>query len=379
MHIVHSVSSIESEASGLAYSVPSLARALVVLGHEASVYSLGSASVRLQSGAYLDQRFSAQFHNWPIRKLGVSSSLREGLRGSRADAIHIHGLWMMPNVYPARFSKELRCPLILSPHGMLARDALRFSYLIKMMFWIFAQRRAALCVDCFHATSVREADDIRAFGLRQPVAIIPNGVDLPALGSREASGAPYVLSLGRIHPIKGLDRLILAWKDIEPAFPDWRLKIVGPDEGGYCDVLLRLIGELGLKNVSLSGPVFGEAKFELLRGAELFALPTLNENFAMTVAESLAVETPVISTKGAPWAGLVDHKCGWWIDHGPAPMASALREAMSLSPEARRAMGANGRAWMERDFGWQGIAEQMADVYRWVSVGGERPKCVQVS
>ncbi len=188
--------------------------------------------------------------------------------------------------------------------------------------------------------------------------------------------APYVVSLGRIHPKKALDRLILAWRGIEPAFPDWQLKIVGPDEGGYSAVLLRLIRELGLKNVSISGPVFGDAKIELMRGAELFALSTLNENFAMTVAESLAVETPVVSTRGAPWAGLVDHKCGWWIDHGAAPMAAALREAMSLSPEARRAMGANGRAWMERDFGWRGIAEQMADVYRWVSVGGERPECV---
>jgi glycosyltransferase involved in cell wall biosynthesis len=58
-------------------------------------------------------------------------------------------------------------------------------------------------------------------------------------------------------------------------------------------------------------------------------------------------------------------------------MAAALREAMSLSPDARSTMGANGRAWMERDFGWQGVAETMADVYRWVAIGGERPACVQ--
>jgi glycosyltransferase involved in cell wall biosynthesis len=60
-------------------------------------------------------------------------------------------------------------------------------------------------------------------------------------------------------------------------------------------------------------------------------------------------------------------------------MAAALREAMSLSPEARRTMGANGRAWMERDFDWRAIAGQMADVYRWLASGGERPECVRVS
>ena len=378
MHIIHSVSSIESKASGPAYSVPSLARALAGQGHEASVYSLGAPALR-QSGSYLDQRFAAYSDKWPIRKLGVSSTLREGFRASRADAFHVHGLWMMPNVYPARAAQEQGRPLILSPRGMLGPDALQFSYYIKMIFWFFAQRSAARRVDCFHATSQQEANDIRAFGLRQPVAIIPNGVDLPDLMAlSECAEAPYVVSLGRIHPKKALDRLILAWRDIEPAFPDWRLKIVGPDEVGYSRFLLRLIRELGLKNASICGPVYGEAKLELLRQAEVFALPTLNENFAMTVAESLSCGTPVISTKGAPWAGLVANKCGWWIDHGPESMAAALREAMSLSPDARSTMGANGRAWMERDFGWQGVAETMADVYRWVAIGGERPACVLI-
>ena len=50
--------------------------------------------------------------------------------------------------------------------------------------------------------------------------------------------------------------------------------------------------------------------------ADLFILPTLDDNFAMTVAEALAHGTPVISTKGAPWQDLETHGCGWWIDHG---------------------------------------------------------------
>ena len=78
------------------------------------------------------------------------------------------------------------------------------------------------------------------------------------------------------------------------------------------------------------------------RRADLFVLPTLNENFAMTVAEALAQGTPVISTKGAPWAELVSHGCGWWIDHGTEPLAAAMDEAMSIE------LGAacfNGRGW----------------------------------
>ena len=312
--------------------------------------------------------------------LGYAPGTLRFLLDWRPDIVHCHGVWMHPSRSTLQWARATGLPYVVSPHGMLAPHALKFSSLKKKLSRFLYQdacfeRARLLC-----ATSSVEADDIRAFGLCQPIAIIPNGIDLPPrVAAHAISDAPYVLSLGRIHPIKALDRLVLAWAEIEPAFPHWRLKIVGPCEGGYSQKLLRLIGELGLKNVVVSGPVFGAEKLELLREAELFALPTLNENFAMTVAESLAVETPVISTIGAPWAGLVPNECGWWIDHGPAPMAAALREAMLLSPEARRTMGANGRAWMERDFDWRAIAGQMADVYRWLAMGGERPECVRVS
>ncbi len=106
-------------------------------------------------------------------------------------------------------------------------------------------------------------------------------------------------------------------------------------------------------------------------------LPTRNENFAMTVAESLAAATPVICTKGAPWAGLAANGCGWWIDHGSEALAAALDQAMTLPPDRLRAMGERGRAWMQRDFAWDGVAVRMAAVYRWLARGGDRPAFVR--
>lgn len=293
------------------------------------------------------------------------------------DVVHCHGAWMHPSRTTLQWARATGRPFIVSPHGMLGQEALKFSPAKKRISRFLYQDA------CFHAASLlcasalAEAEDFRAFGLRQPIAVIPNGVQVPdAAAPQSISPEPYVLSLGRIHAIKGLDRLVLAWKEVEPDFPNWRLKIVGPDEGGYSDVLLRMIHELGLKNVSVSGPVFGEPKVDLLRGAELFALPTLNENFAMTVAESLAVETPVISTKGAPWAGLVEHKCGWWIDHGAAPMAAALREAMEMDRAELQAMGKRGRLWMARDFSWDRNASEMLAIYEWIRGRGEKPSSV---
>jgi glycosyltransferase involved in cell wall biosynthesis len=96
----------------------------------------------------------------------------------------------------------------------------------------------------------------------------------------------------------------------------------------------------------------------------------------MTVAEALAQGTPVISTKGAPWAELVSHGCGWWIDHGSEPLAAAMDQAMSLSWQQLASMGEAGRSWMRRDFNWYEIATSMRSVYHWLLEQGERPPCI---
>ena len=143
--------------------------------------------------------------------------------------------------------------------------------------------------------------------------------------------------------------------------PEWKLRIVGPDEVNHARDLLVQVKSLGLEDsVSIEAAGFLERrKVRLMARASLFVLPTLHENFAMTVAESLSVETPVISTVGAPWQGLEDQRCGWWIPHGTHPMIATLKSAMSLPQKELQIMGARGRAWMKRDFGWGTIACKM--------------------
>ena len=113
-----------------------------------------------------------------------------------------------------------------------------------------------------------------------------------------------MLSLGRIHPKKGSPAWFMPWSKVEAGCPGWWLKIVGPAEAGHDDELRALAMALGLTRVSIEGPVYGDAKTAAYREADLFVLPTLNENFGLTVAEALAAGTPAISTKGAPWSGL---------------------------------------------------------------------------
>jgi glycosyltransferase involved in cell wall biosynthesis len=139
------------------------------------------------------------------------------------------------------------------------------------------------------------------------------------------------------------------------------------------------VRELGAPRVEFGGPLFGPDKLDAYRTAGLFVLPTLNENFGMVVAEALATGVPTICTKGAPWAGLEEQRCGWWVDHGVDAMEAALDAALTLPDSERAAMGARGRAWMARDFGWDGIAAQMTDVYKWCLGLGDRPNFVEIA
>jgi glycosyltransferase involved in cell wall biosynthesis len=209
--------------------------------------------------------------------------------------------------------------------------------------------------------------------------VIPNGIDLPEPPKDPppfAQPKRVVLSLGRIHPKKGLERLVRAWARLEPQHPDWHLRIVGPDELGHAGELRAMAMNLKLIRISVEPPIYGDSKFFAYYGADVFVLPTLNENFGVTVAEALSTGTPVIATKGAPWTGLVENGCGWWIDHGVDPLAGALAQAMAMSRSALAAMGAKGRAWMARDFSWDRIGSEMINVYRWLAIGSCPPACV---
>ena len=111
----------------------------------------------------------------------------------------------------------------------------------------------------------------------------------------------------------------------------------------------------------------------LYREADLLVLPTFSENFGVVVAEALAAGVPVITTHGAPWADLETHDCGWWIETGVAPLVLALREALTLSNDERRAMGERGLAYVQR-YDWNAIAVETLALYRWVLGQGERPR-----
>jgi glycosyltransferase involved in cell wall biosynthesis len=374
LRVAQVIAGLDPVYGGPSYSVPRLCEALAAAGAETMLLSVARDATGISDACdrgYRDSRFGWDYAHIPVlRGLRSSRGLSRALRARAptTDVIHNHGLWLMPNVAAGAAAATGRTPLVISPRGMLAPAALAFSRLKKQVFWALLQGPAIRDTACLHATSEQEYQEIRGFGLANAVAVIPNGIDLPELpAGRTIPAERVVLSLGRVHPKKGLVRLVRAWSQIESGRPDWRLKIVGPPEAGHDRELRALATALGITRIAVEGPIYGEAKTMAYRDAEVFVVPTLNENFGLTVAEALAAGTPAIVTKGAPWSGLEQEGCGWWVDHGVEPLATALAQATALPREALRAMGDRGRAWMKLKFSWDRVAHDMFDVYLWLA------------
>ena len=377
MKTVHVVPSIANEASGPSYSVPSLCRALGSAGAAVELHVLAPAPASDSGGVEVHQHAW-----WPIlRRLGISPAMKRALRAAaeRSEIMHSHSLWMMPNIYPAWAVRGTACRLVASPRGTLSRWALRHHRWRKRVMWLLHQRRAIRAAALLHATSASEHDDIRRMGLRAPVAVIPNGIDIPDTCEcgADPGGRRRLLYLGRIHPIKGIDDLLRAWRNVQASFEGWDLHITGPDNEGFVGRMKELAAELGAERVTFTGPAYGAEKSRAYAEADLYVLPTHSENFGMTVAEALAHATPAIVTRGAPWDGLETNDCGWWIDIGEGPLTECLRNALAASSEDLRARGLRGREWMERDFSWERIASMMLETYEWLLGGGAAPEWVR--
>jgi glycosyltransferase involved in cell wall biosynthesis len=250
---------------------------------------------------------------------------------------------------------------------------MRYKRIVKQPFWRLIQKPALKRCHCFHATSSEEYEQVRRLDLRAPVAVIPNGVDIPELDV-DAPRKRQVVFLGRVNPVKGIDMLIRAWAGICGQIPGWELVIAGPLNDDYGRSMQRLAAAgYGHSTVRFTGEVVGEEKADLLSGATLFVLPSHSENFGMVIAEALAYGLPVITTTGTPWTQLASRRCGWRVTPDESAIATALREAMARPAGELREMGSRGREWMEQEYSWAHIAAMMQETYRWLLNDSPQP------
>lgn len=364
MRIAHVTSGLDRNAAGVGVVVSALSAEQQSRGHEVQVFGLTSAAwVEGDDSRWQGASTTALPVVGRLRSFGFAPRLLRELSRFDPDVVHLHGLWMYPALAVLRWHQRTGKPYIYSAHGMLSPVALSFSPWKKRIARILFQDAALSQTGALHATTETEAEEFRRFGLKNQIAVIPLGIQAASVPTVQQDDYRRILSLGRFHPQKGLDRLIEAWSVLEEQAPGWALDLVGPDDGGHRSELENLAARKKVKRITFRSPLHGAERDACMADAELFVLPTRGENFALTVAESLMMETPVIATHGAPWSGLVEEDCGWWIEQDVETLIATLDKAMSLTDKQRRDMGKRGREWMLRDFSWQSIADRMLDTY----------------
>lgn len=300
-------------------------------------------------------------HDW----FSQLRALETCIKAYSPDLVHIHGTWTPILAAASYLSRRNGIPVVVSPHGCLEPWALAHRHLKKRVALALYQRRVFSTAGMIVATANQELVSIRNMGFRNPIAVLPNGVDLIAAPKRTLSDVRKLLFLSRIHPKKGVLDLVKAWAKVR--LPNWRVVIAGPDEGGYLSEVRALISKLRIEaDFEFPGLVAGLEKERCFSEADLFILPTYSENFGIVVAEALAREVPVITTTGAPWAELQKYDCGWWVEPGVDGVVGALSVALSTPREKLAKMGARGRKLVEERYSWERIGRDALDASEWL-------------
>ncbi len=379
MKINHIVSSIDNSAGGPSRSVTQLIDAMLLEDHEICIElgSLRSEDPIISEFAKLNGKIKF----YPIELIGYSELLNIDLKKSRAILFHGHGLWEFPVHQMAKVARKKETPYIITPRGMLEPWSLkqgRIKKLIALKLFQYCDLKNAACL---HATAPMEVESIRELGLKNPIAMIPNGIDLSDFQSEPPIKLKHpkkILFLSRIHPKKGIENLIHAWRLIDEKITNnWIIEIIGNGESNYIQELQNQIAHGQMQEqIFIKNPVFGKDKINTFREASLFVLPTHSENFGIVIAEALASHTPVITTKGAPWEELESYNCGWWINIGVEPLKLALEKGIQTLDSELLEMGLNGRKLIEEKYSMESVAKNMIELYYWILTKQNKPSFV---
>ncbi|MGB3167689.1 MAG: glycosyltransferase [Alteraurantiacibacter sp.] len=339
---------------GPAQSVPRLGIEVARQGWQVGFWAPdGSASL-------LRQRFDL-----PGGVTLFEGSAEDALDSYKPDLLHDNGIWLPYSHTLANLAAKRALSRVVSIRGMLEPWSMKHKALKKRLAWHLYQKRDLQKAALLHVTAKQEEKAVAAWLPGARMVTVPNAVDLPASvdEAQRDSDPRLAFYIGRIHPKKGLSMLVEAWAKARPE--GWRLHISGPDEAGETARLQSLVTKHGLADrIAITGASYGADKDTLFCRASLFVLPTYSENFGIVVAEALAFGIPVLTTTGTPWQELQEQDCGWWVAPETDAIEAALREATAADPAALAAMGARGRALVERDYSWQQAASDMIEAYR---------------
>jgi glycosyltransferase involved in cell wall biosynthesis len=279
-----------------------------------------------------------------------------------ADVVHLNGVYSFTTIPTLAFCKLLKKPLVWSTMGGLQRWEGTTRVRAKRVWERICNWLSSPELVLMHVTSEQERTESVGKVPNASAFLLRNGIDVPTLLDHRNEDSKDVLRLlyiGRLHPIKGIENLLTALTMVKSRV---NLAICGEGDLDYESHLRALVARLGLTEiVRFQGQVDGEIKESHFREANLCIAPSFKEASCTVVLESLARAVPVIVTTGTPWQRVEERGCGLCVDNGSTELANAIDRAAGL---ALTEMGLRGRAWMQEEFSWSQIADEMIETYK---------------
>jgi glycosyltransferase involved in cell wall biosynthesis len=393
MRIAHILPMVGRRSLGLGPVAINLAKQQRKLGCEAEIWCTDSEE-EVRSAVVdncMPEGVIARYEAFEFSRVYFSPSMERAVGrdvGGAIDVVHQHGVLTALSRVTNRWRETHKGCTVIAPHGCLDGVGLNRSWWKKKIAIMAYEGENLHRASCLHATSMLEVESLRTFGLRNPVALIPNGLSEEWLegtgdGSRFLEdfglqeGRPVMLYLGRVTPLKGLPMLVRALARMRCELDNWLLVIAGPDEFNHAAAIVDLIKELKMERwVRIVGPLYSQQKRDAFAAASLFVLPSYSEAFSLVVTEALGAGVPVLTTKGVPWPELETQNCGWWTEATEDGLLDTLRRIMDLPEAALGKMGRSGKELVIRSYLWSQAAQKTCLLYQWLLGGGSRPEFV---
>jgi glycosyltransferase involved in cell wall biosynthesis len=366
MNILHVISSVNPACGGPIEGVRQLGNALINEGHQVEVVSLDPP----------DSAFTRQFplQVYPLGPTtlgyGFSPRLIQWLRNNhrRYDAVVVNGIWQYHSYASWRVLRNSGTPYVVFTHGMLDpwfKRRYPLKHVKKWMYWPWAEYRVLRDAQAVLFTCEEERvlarqsfwlyrcnEVVVSYGTARPGGDPQIEVDRFFERHPELRGKKLALFMGRLHPKKGCDLLIEAFARVLAEHSEWHLVIAGPDQVGWQKKLQQQAQRLRIASrITWAGMIGGALKWGALRAAEVFVLPSHQENFGIVVAEALAAGTPaLISNKVNIWREVLADGAGLVADDTLAGACTFFRSYIDLHPEQRLTMHRSARQCFEQRF-----------------------------
>ena len=303
----------------------------------------------------------------------------------RSDIIFVHSVYSFPVLIGYLLAQLYRKPYIIWPHGVLAPFLWHQGANHKRIYEKLLARRILNQAAAIVFTSQGEREETKNLRLKAPSVIIPHGIDtrpyehLPERGAFRAKFlqghiGPVVLFLSRLNMKKGLDILARSFAYVIERMPNARLAIVGnSDPISFKQSVIMWLRKYGVeKSAVLTGPLYGLEKLQAFADADVFVLPSYEENFGTVIFEAMASRIPVVISDSVNYANEVKgYEAGLVVRRYPQEFAAAILKLLTDNAMRQR-MGRNGLQ-MARAYSWETCGEKIERAIRFISKGKTLP------